>query len=138
VVDAPLVLVVEDDSVLATVLSTLLSGDGLRVERVSTVADARAWLFARRPDVLVLDLDLPDGSGLEVVAVLEATAHPDGDGGTRTSVVVYTGTDVDPELGERLEGVGAVVLSKGSTHPEEFEARVLRLVDSLATSGGAR
>ncbi len=129
--DAPLVLVVEDDSDLATVLSTLLSGDGLRVERVSNVAAARAWLAARRPDVLVLDLDLPDGSGLDVVADLEASAPPS-DEESRTSVVVYTGTDVDPELGDRLAAVGATLLSKGSIHPEEFEARVLRLVDSLA------
>ena len=133
--DAPLVLVVEDDSDLATVLSTLLSGDGLRVERVPTVAEAREWLASRRPEVLVLDLDLPDGSGLDIVAVLEATG---GEG--HTSVVVYTGTDVDPELGDRLAAVGAVVLAKGSIHPEEFEARVLRIVDSLtATStGGTR
>ncbi len=131
--DAALVLVVEDDSDLATVLSTLLSSDGLRVERVSTVADAGAWLAQRRPDVLVLDLDLPDGSGLEVVAALEAVVRPDEDGRpSPTSVIVYTGTDVEPELRRRLAAIGAVVLSKGSVHPEEFEARVLRTVDAVA------
>jgi PAS domain S-box-containing protein len=124
--DAPSVLVVEDDSDLATVLSTLLSGDGLCVERVSTVAEATAWLGNRRADVVVVDLELPDGSGLDVVAGLEASD------GESPAVVVYTGSDVEPEVLDRLHRAGAVVLSKGSVHPEELEARVLRLVDEVA------
>ena len=122
--DAALVLVVEDDTDLATVLSTLLAGNGLRVERVAGVAAAREWLAARRPDVLVLDLDLPDGSGLEVAAALEAQ------GSAGTSVVVYTGQVVEAEPARRLAAVGATVLGKGSVHPEELEVRVLRLVDA--------
>jgi CheY-like chemotaxis protein len=138
---APLVLVVEDDRDLATVLSTLLSGAGLGVEQVATVADASAWLSHRQPDVLVLDLDLPDGSGLEVVAALEATHRSADEGAARTSVVVYTGTDVEPELEARLSSVGAMVLAKGAVDPEEFEARVLHLVGAVAgpaTREGAR
>ena len=140
---AAVVLVVEDDADLATVLGSVLSGAGLRVERVATVSDALAWVERRRPDVIVLDLDLPDGSGLDVVAALEAAdleaTDPD-EQRARTSVLVHTGTDVDTELHLRLGAIGATVLSKGSTRTDELETRVLGLVDAMAgpTTGGAR
>lgn len=123
----PSVLVVEDDADLSAVLTTLLAGDGLRVSAAATVASATAHLARELPDVLVLDLELPDGSGLEVLAALEVREQPGA-----TTVLVYTGSEVEPELADRLGQVGAIVLAKGSVHPEEFEARVLRLVDAVA------
>jgi two-component system KDP operon response regulator KdpE len=62
----PSVLVVEDEPHIVRGLSIILRGAGYAVEAAETKAKALASLAARPPDALVLDLVLPDGSGLEV------------------------------------------------------------------------
>ncbi|MFG1357353.1 response regulator transcription factor [Xanthobacter pseudotagetidis] len=66
------ILVVEDDPVLADGLKVGLELAGASVERVAACADARAALAANRFDVVVLDVMLPDGSGIDILAGLRA------------------------------------------------------------------
>ncbi len=61
------VLVVTADAELSTRLRGLLSGEGYRVLRASSRAEVDKHLEAGAPDVLVLDLQLPDGEGLALV-----------------------------------------------------------------------
>lgn len=61
------VLVVEDDGDLLRVLGELLRRDGLDVTGVRTAADADAALAADVPDVVVLDLGLPDRNGFDLL-----------------------------------------------------------------------
>jgi DNA-binding response OmpR family regulator len=65
--DAPTILLVEDDSVLATFLADNLSADGYEPVVAETVRDALRALEFRRPHLAVVDLGLPDGSGLELI-----------------------------------------------------------------------
>ncbi len=60
------VLVVDDHAELRDLVTTSLERDGHRVTAAKSVADASARLAAGKFDVMVLDLGLPDGSGLEV------------------------------------------------------------------------
>ena len=60
------VLVVDDEPQILRSLSIVLRGAGYAVEAAATGADALAALEARPPDVVVLDLVLPDGNGLDV------------------------------------------------------------------------
>lgn len=69
---APRVLIVEDEQDLASVMSYNLRADGFETARVDTVAGARKELGARRYDLVVLDLMLPDGSGLDVCRWIRA------------------------------------------------------------------
>jgi len=69
---APRVLIVEDEQDLASVMSYNLRADGFETARVDTVAGARHELGARRYDLVVLDLMLPDGSGLDVCRWIRA------------------------------------------------------------------
>jgi two-component system KDP operon response regulator KdpE len=62
----PRVLVVDDDPRLVCGLKIILRGAGYVVETAHTIVDAVPILAARAPDVLVLDLVLPDGDGVEV------------------------------------------------------------------------
>jgi two-component system KDP operon response regulator KdpE len=64
---APLVLVVEDEEPMARLLRSVLSSAGYRVLDVATGRDALLHAPGRNPDVVVLDLGLPDVDGLEVV-----------------------------------------------------------------------
>jgi CheY-like chemotaxis protein len=60
-------LVVEDSPDIADLVRRSLEGDGLRVEVVSNLTSARAHLEQNLPDVVVLDVELPDDSGAELL-----------------------------------------------------------------------
>ncbi|OLD52660.1 MAG: DNA-binding response regulator, partial [Chloroflexi bacterium 13_1_40CM_2_70_6] len=60
-------LVVDDEPAMVRTLRTNLRGHGFQVETAETGADAKATYDRRPPDLVVLDLNLPDGDGFEVV-----------------------------------------------------------------------
>jgi len=71
------VLVIEDEAPIRHFLRTTLSGQGFRVSEASTGEDGLAQAASRNPDIIVLDLGLPDVDGIEVTRRLrEWTAIP--------------------------------------------------------------
>jgi two-component system phosphate regulon response regulator PhoB len=68
----PRVLIVEDERDLATVLAYNLRADGLEVATAETGAAAYREVHAKIPDLVILDLMLPDVSGLDVCRTLKA------------------------------------------------------------------
>lgn len=81
----PHALIVEDDPNSLSGLSAILSADGFSVDTAATLTEARAALQRLIPDVVLVDLNLPDGSGLDVLHFLPT--QPDG----ATPVIVMTG-----------------------------------------------
>lgn len=69
-------LVVEDEPSLRAVVSRSLTFAGYTVRTVDTIAKARAAIAERPPDLALLDVMLPDGSGFELGGALRS-AHPD-------------------------------------------------------------
>ena len=63
---APHVLVVDDDPIVRDVLQRYLARDGLSVEAAADGLSAVEAFEARRPDLVVLDLMLPQLDGFEV------------------------------------------------------------------------
>jgi DNA-binding response OmpR family regulator len=79
--DSPSVLLVEDDQGIATQLVRGLVRGGYRVDHVTTGLEALSW---GEPDVVLLDLELPDADGVQVcrrlrsrsaAAIIVVTAH---------------------------------------------------------------
>ena len=70
------ILLVEDHEDSRNTLETLLSRCGHAVTSAGMVGAAIALLEQARPDVLICDLGLPDGDGLDVV-VIAKTLNPD-------------------------------------------------------------
>ena len=64
----PTLLVVEDDAAIRTFLADNLSADGFDVLAADCVRDALRLLETRAPDLTIVDVGLPDGSGLELIA----------------------------------------------------------------------
>ena len=66
----PTILVVEDEQYITKVLETLLSTDGYRVITAQNGATARNHVFAHMPDLVLLDLGLPDIDGIRLLQEL--------------------------------------------------------------------
>jgi two-component system KDP operon response regulator KdpE len=62
----PLVLLVEDEPQMRRFLRTALQAHGYQVVECGTAREALAHAAGRNPDLILLDLGLPDGDGLEV------------------------------------------------------------------------
>jgi len=61
------ILVVEDDREIRAMMQSSLSVEGFDVQTAVSLSEARALLQHAPPDVIVLDLGLPDGDGVELV-----------------------------------------------------------------------
>lgn len=66
-----LVLLLEDDAAVTRVIETALRREGLALTAVGQVADFFPALARRRPDLALLDIELPDGDGFEVCRRLQ-------------------------------------------------------------------
>src|SRR5262245_22456971 len=65
--DAATILVVEDDETTRTFLADNLTADGYELLVADNAADALAHLETKFPDLAIVDIGLPDRSGLEVI-----------------------------------------------------------------------
>jgi two-component system, NtrC family, response regulator AtoC len=79
----PHALAVDDDPNFLSALAELIEGQGFTTNTASTLRDARNQVSHRTPDVALVDLYLPDGSGIDLLKDLE--------NGASTEVVLMTG-----------------------------------------------
>lgn len=69
------VLLVEDESSYVDALSIGLAADGFVVEAAMNLTDARKLFLERRPDIVLLDIMLPDGSGTDFCKEITSTSN---------------------------------------------------------------
>lgn len=97
------ILVVEDSALVRDAMRTLFEATDRRVSLAGSVAECVAACAADRPDILLLDISLPDGDGLSALPVLRAQ-------GTLPRVVAaLTGHD-DPATERRCREAGCRAL----------------------------
>src|SRR5437764_238722 len=89
----PRILVVEDEVILVNTLRLTLDRQGFDVEAAATGAEAISLLQRWHPDVLLLDLGLPDLDGVEVVRHTRSLGFT-----TRIVVLSARGSDRDKVL----------------------------------------
>jgi two-component system KDP operon response regulator KdpE len=63
----PVVVLIEDEAQIRRFLRATLSGQGYRLFEATTGADGLVEVASRQPDVVIVDLGLPDTDGLEVI-----------------------------------------------------------------------
>jgi two-component system, cell cycle response regulator DivK len=115
---APRVLLVEDHEWSARLLRVLLRDAGFEVRSAADGRETLAVAGGFRPHLVLMDLELPDASGLELTRALKASA------GTRDSVVVVlTAHSPEDVAGAVREAGGAGVLAK-PVDPLTFGATV--------------
>ncbi len=108
------VLVVEDSRFSADAVRMFLRASGARMRRAETLCDARRHLLLYRPEAVMIDMGLPDGSGASLIAELRARQ------GMGVHVVATSG---HPELEHlALEAGADVFLPKPLETLAEFQS----------------
>lgn len=108
-------LLVDDDDALRRRLARALESRGLEVHGAANAREARLSLAITAPDHAIVDLRLPDGSGLELVRELRATDE------TRR-ILVFTGFGTIPLAVEAMRAGADHVLTKPADVDELLKA----------------
>jgi len=117
------VLLVEDDAVTREMMSKMLEREGWRVIQASNGKEGMERMAEELPNVILLDLMMPEMDGFEFL--MERHAHPEWD---HIPVVVITAKELSPEDRARLNGSVEKILLKGLFTREELLQRVRELV----------
>jgi CheY-like chemotaxis protein len=116
-------LVVDDNEAARYIVRELLARPGLDIAEASNGSDALRAIRQDHPDAVILDLLMPDMSGLEVLWQLRAASS------TQTlPVLIYTSKILSEAEKLQLDALGAVVIRKEDVSPRPF-------LDWLAKAG---
>lgn len=114
----PLVLIVDDDELTCFVIQHTLRATGLETVTVQSVSAALSVLADRRPDLVLLDIQLPDGDGFDVCR------HMQRDPGSSHTPVLFISTVLDVSTKIQAFEAGAVDYITKPLAPAEVNARV--------------
>ena len=89
------ILLLEDDAALGNGIRLALQSPEMRLTLCATLAQAREALGQARFDLLILDVNLPDGSGLELLDTVRKTS--------RVPVILLTANDMEMDIVTGLE-----------------------------------
>jgi two-component system cell cycle response regulator len=116
------ILIADDSRVQIHIFSAFLAAKGFTV---AVAVDAlQAWMSALRemPDAIVLDINMPAGSGIEVLRKLRMSIKTQ-----HIPVVVVTGTS-DPETERKARELGAAEFLHKPVEPGQLHAILARLL----------
>lgn len=119
------ILVADDDKVTLETLGALLRGAGFHV--ITAMDAMQAFMAAQRgaPDAVVLDIQMPGGTGLDTLKRLRASSK------TQAIPVIAISALKDPETGKRALSLGAVEFFPKPIDFERLRAALNRLVTPL-------
>ena len=89
------ILLAEDDAALGQGIRLALQSPAIEITVCRTLAQARAAAAENRPDLLILDVNLPDGSGLELLEQVRRTSD--------VPVILLTANDLETDVVTGLE-----------------------------------
>jgi signal transduction histidine kinase/CheY-like chemotaxis protein len=119
------ILLVDDDKDQRERLRGWLEGEQWAVQETANGREALTRLQAEKPDVILLDLMMPEMDGFAVVAALQKEPR-----WRDIPVIVITARDLDAKDRERLNSGVQSVLVKETFRPAELVERIRRLVPS--------
>src|SRR3989441_4722261 len=100
-------LLVDDDVSFQAALAELVRAEGFSVETAASLGEARTYLSEHMPDLALVDLKLPDGSGLELLQLLREI-----DSQVATEIVLITGNATVDSAVEALRSGASDYLTK--------------------------
>jgi HAMP domain-containing protein/CheY-like chemotaxis protein len=124
-------LIVEDNHIQRQNLIDLLAGEDVATESAGTAAEALEKLKSKPFDCLVLDLMLPDMSGIQLLEKIKSEV-----GLLQLPIIVHTGKDLSPEEEANLSALTSAIVVKDAASPEHVvEAVTLFLHRPVAVLG---
>ena len=124
------VLLVEDSRFACEAVRMLCLRSGARIRRADSLQSARKHLGVYRPSVMIVDVGLPDGSGLPLISDL-ARASP------RIDVILGTSGDLDTE-GEVIAAGADGFMAKPIESLAAFQACILKHLPPERQPSGPR
>jgi signal transduction histidine kinase/DNA-binding response OmpR family regulator len=118
------VLVVEDDAAMREVLRRMLEAEGWAVSAAANGREALACLAEGRPDLILLDLMMPEMDGFQFVAEVRKRQE-----WRSIPIVVVTAMDLTPDDRRRLNGYVEQILQKGA-----YSRELLREIRDLVAA----
>jgi CheY-like chemotaxis protein len=124
---SPRMLIADDDPSIVRVLADRCTRMGFDVETATNGVQALLKANRGKPDILIIDVNMPEADGLSVCAhLLDPDRKP-------LHVVVVTGSR-DPETVERCEGFGAIYTRKGPHFWSDLELALIEIYPELTES----
>ncbi len=120
------ILIVEDEGMFAKAVNRHLSKQGYDCQIADTLAQASAHLASRRPDLILLDMRLPDGNGMDLLEALRKGEAAD------VPVVVLTA------FGDLEQAVSAMKLNARDYLKKPIDLEELGLTVSRVLEGAKR
>jgi DNA-binding NarL/FixJ family response regulator len=111
----PRVLIVDDHPMVREGLRSMLAGAAAACDEAASAEEALAKLARARPDLILLDLNLPDGDGLTLLRRIKELSP-------RSTVVIVTMHDQPEHVREALRLGAAGYVVKGATRRELLAA----------------
>ena len=119
------VLVVDDETAQRELLAGVLESAGFAVIQAASGREAIQLAVAVKPDLVLLDLMMPDVSGLDVVRALRADATTQ-----TTPIMILTAKELTEANKSHLNGHVSAILSRGSTGAFDLLEHLQRVVAS--------
>jgi signal transduction histidine kinase/DNA-binding response OmpR family regulator len=120
------VLLVEDDYDLASLIVQRFEQAGVLIDHAATLRQATERCLLGPPDLLILDVSLPDGDGFSLVDWMRRQPAF-----RNLPLVVYSGREISETEMQKLRLGPTQFLTKGNVKPQQVEALVLALVQRI-------
>lgn len=111
------ILHVEDDPDISTIVSSLLSSD-YQVQQASTLAQARQLIDKEKFDLILLDIGLPDGSGLDLLTQLKNKDNS-------IPVVIFSAQDIPENVASQV----MATLTKSKTDNDKLIEQIHKVIN---------
>ena len=120
------VLLIDDNVALTGLYGLMLRNAGYKVEVAHDGAAGIEAVLRFLPDLVVLDLAMPKGNGIEILDKIRSTPES-----AATPVIVFSNTYTNERLQQVWDAGASQVLSKASSTPKQLIAAVRELLSTL-------
>ena len=124
----PLAMVVDDDPLNRDVLRNMLEKEAWQVVEAENGAKALEMLESQHPQLILLDLMMPEIDGFEVARRIQQ--HPEWQ---KIPIIVVTAKDITQADRERLNGCVSTILQKGSYDKDNLMKQIRDLLGSVTS-----